>query len=47
MHVYKNVVVYVVYQMAIIIGKSMCVCCMAGYAVPLVSRLVRWLGLSS
>jgi hypothetical protein len=39
-YVYKNVVVYVVSQSAIIIGKPTCML-LAGYVVALVSRIVR------
>jgi hypothetical protein len=40
MNVYKNVVVYVVSRIAIIIGKATCML-FSGYVVALVSRIVR------
>ena len=40
MYVYKNVVVYVVSRIAIIIGKPTCML-VSGYVVALVSRIVR------
>jgi hypothetical protein len=40
MNVYKNVVVYVVSRIAIIIGKPTCML-FSGYVVALVSRIVR------
>jgi hypothetical protein len=40
MNVYKNVVVYVVSRIAIIIGKPTCML-FNGYVVTLVSRIVR------
>jgi hypothetical protein len=43
MYVYNSVVVYVVSQSAIIIGKPTCML-LAGYVVVLVSRIVRWFG---
>jgi hypothetical protein len=38
--VYKNVVVYVVSRIVMIIGKPTCMLC-SGYVVALVSRIVR------
>jgi hypothetical protein len=43
MYVYKNVVVYVVPQIAIIIGKPTCML-FSGYVVALVSQIFRWFG---